>query len=109
MFPSENGYVTKTGAMRDLLYKNPFACDMDFTYFKATDDFLITPLTAFNRRIWFKVDELDKLLDSSNMTSEDWVTIAERIEKAYDDYDSFIILHGTDTMAYTASALSFMF
>mgnify|MGYP001807854397 CR=1 FL=1 len=55
------------------------------------------------------MDELDKLLDSSNMTSDDWVTIAERIEKAYQQYDSFIILHGTDTMAYTASALSFMF
>ena len=57
----------------------------------------------------FKVEELDTLLDSSNMTSKDWVMIAERIEKNYKLYDSFIILHGTDTMAYTASALSFMF
>ncbi|CAD8187753.1 unnamed protein product [Paramecium pentaurelia] len=109
MFPSSSGYVTKTGALKNFLQNNPFSCDMDYTYFKATDDFLITPITAFNRRIWFKVDELDKLLDSSNMTSDDWVTIAERIEKAYKYYDSFIILHGTDTMAYTASALSFMF
>lgn len=109
MFSSDVGYVTKTGALRNFLYNNPFSCDMDYTYFKADNDFLITPITAFNRRIWFKVEELDKLLDSSNMTYEDWVTIANRIEKAYNDYDSFIILHGTDTMAYTASALSFMF
>ncbi len=39
---------------------------------------------------------------------EDWVRIAEDIERNYDYYDAFIILHGTDTMAYTASALSFM-
>jgi len=39
---------------------------------------------------------------------EDWVRIAEEIERNYNFYDAFIILHGTDTMAYTASALSFM-
>lgn len=40
---------------------------------------------------------------------EDWIKIATDIEKYYYEYDAFIILHGTDTMAYTASALSFMF
>ncbi len=39
---------------------------------------------------------------------EDWIRIAEDIERNYNFYDAFIILHGTDTMAYTASALSFM-
>lgn len=39
---------------------------------------------------------------------EDWVRIANDIKRNYDKYDAFIILHGTDTMAYTASALSFM-
>ena len=47
-------------------------------------------------------------IDSSDMTPIHWVEIAEVIEKAYDDYDGFVVLHGTDTMAYTASALSFM-
>lgn len=42
------------------------------------------------------------------MTPSDWVIIARDIEQNYDDYDGFVILHGTDTMAYTASALSFM-
>ncbi len=42
------------------------------------------------------------------MTPEDWQHIAEDIKAHYDDYDGFVILHGTDTMAYTASALSFM-
>ena len=53
--------------------------------------------------------QLDRIIDSSNMTPDFWVDIATIIEKRYDDYDGFVVLHGTDTMAYTASALSFMF
>lgn len=52
---------------------------------------------------------LDNIIDSSNMTPSLWVDIAEIIEREYDKYDGFVVLHGTDTMAYTASALSFMF
>lgn len=52
---------------------------------------------------------LDHIIDSSNMTPELWVDIADIIETNYNRYDGFVVLHGTDTMAYTASALSFMF
>ena len=52
---------------------------------------------------------LDNIIDSSNMTPSLWVDIANIIEREYDHYDGFVVLHGTDTMAYTASALSFMF
>lgn len=48
-------------------------------------------------------------IDSSNMTPAIWVKIANTIERNYNKYDGFVILHGTDTMAYTASALSYMF
>lgn len=48
-------------------------------------------------------------IDSSNMHPRIWVELAEIIEKKYNDYDGFVVLHGSDTMAYTASALSFMF
>lgn len=48
-------------------------------------------------------------IDSSNMTPAIWAQIAKTIEKNYTRYDGFVILHGTDTMAYTASALSYMF
>lgn len=48
-------------------------------------------------------------IDSSNMTPAIWVKIAHTIERNYSKYDGFVILHGTDTMAYTASALSYMF
>lgn len=47
-------------------------------------------------------------IDSSNMTPAIWVKIVESIKNNYDTYDGFVILHGTDTMAYTASALSYM-
>lgn len=47
-------------------------------------------------------------LDSSNMNPEHWATIAGLIESNYATYDGFVVLHGSDTMSYTASALSFM-
>lgn len=57
--------------------------------------------------LWDIVD-MDPLLDSSNITVVEWNAIGRRIAENYDAYDGFVILHGTDTMAYTASALSFM-
>lgn len=50
----------------------------------------------------------EKPIDSSNMAPSDWQEIAELVAHNYLDYDGFVILHGSDTMAYTASALSFM-
>ncbi len=47
-------------------------------------------------------------IDSSNMNIDNWVQIAEIIEKNYKSFDGFVVLHGSDTMSYTASALSFM-
>ncbi len=47
-------------------------------------------------------------IDSSNMRPEYWVQVAEIIKNSYDHFDGFVVLHGSDTMSYTASALSFM-
>ncbi|WP_394174484.1 asparaginase [Thalassotalea litorea] len=57
----------------------------------------------------FTINEYDPLIDSSDMTPADWQRIADDIQDNYADYDGFVVLHGTDTMAYTSSALSFMF
>ena len=78
-------------------------------------------LIPFNvERVLDKLPELNRLsfgitvrtlaaiLDSANMTPAVWVELATIIRDEYDHYGSFVILHGTDTMAYTASALSFM-
>ncbi|MZP53864.1 MAG: L-asparaginase 1, partial [Bacteroidales bacterium] len=50
----------------------------------------------------------DPVKDSSDIDPVFWVRMAEIIEHNYDNYDGFVVLHGTDTMAYSASALSFM-
>lgn len=55
-----------------------------------------------------EVHSFDPILDSSNMDPKAWVELAQIIENRYEDFDGFVILHGSDTMAFTASALSFM-
>jgi L-asparaginase len=56
----------------------------------------------------FMVHEYDPLIDSSNMSPKLWLHIARDIAAHYNAFDGFVVLHGTDTMAYTASALPFM-
>lgn len=63
----------------------------------------ISNLSADIEAVSFKVP-----LDSSNMGLEHWQKLARMVYENYDNYDGFVILHGSDTMAYTASALSFM-
>ncbi len=66
----------------------------------------IPELNRFN----FKLDFVcfDPILDSSNMNPKIWSELAQIIKNNYEEYDGFVVLHGSDTMAYTASALSFM-
>lgn len=62
------------------------------------------------RKFAYKIDSytFDPLIDSSDIEPSSWKTLASIIEAQYDTYDGFVVLHGTDTMAYSASALSFM-
>jgi len=62
------------------------------------------------RKFSTKIDAytFDPLIDSSDVEPSMWVKLAELIQSKYDKYDGFVVLHGTDTMAYSASALSFM-
>ncbi len=57
----------------------------------------------------YQIHEYDPLLDSANMSPSDWIKLGRDIMSRYGDFDGFIVLHGTDTMAYSAAALSFMF
>ncbi len=77
---------------------NPF----DFEH--LTDQ--IPEIRKFNCHI--ESISFDPIIDSSNMEPEVWVRLATIIEEHHEQYDGFVILHGSDTMAYTASALSFM-
>lgn len=77
---------------------------------KAFDfDYLKSHVPELNR-LRFTIDSFafNNPIDSSDMNPERWQQIVRIIEENYEKYDGFVILHGTDTMAYTASALSFM-
>ncbi|QBZ97368.1 asparaginase [Flavobacterium sangjuense] len=84
-------------------------------------DFETGVLKAFNfKKLLQKIPELKHLdcnietisfkkpIDSSNINPEKWIEIAEIIESNYANFDGFVVLHGSDTMSYSASALSFM-
>ena len=88
MTRTENGYAPQSGQFRRAMEAIP-------------------DLYAEQMPRWDML-ELDPLLDSSNMTVREWNKIAQLVADHYDAYDGFVVLHGTDTMAYTASALSFM-
>lgn len=88
MKPSDQGFVPQKGFLGATL--------QSFPEFKHPDMPDIT------------IHDYAEPIDSANMSPEDWHHIAEDIERNYEDYDGFVVLHGTDTMAYTASALSFM-
>lgn len=66
----------------------------------------VPELERLNYRL--EVHSFDPILDSSNMHPDIWAKLARIIEDKYSKYDGFVILHGSDTMAFTASALSFM-
>ncbi|MCB0428737.1 MAG: asparaginase [Flavobacteriales bacterium] len=83
---------TQSGSLR------PF----DFTHLTQQ----IPELTRFD--LAFSSHSFAQPMDSSNMTPEVWIKLAQIIEEQYDRHDGFVILHGSDTMAYTASALSFL-
>ena len=84
-------------------------------------DFSTGALKAFNfSKLLQKIPELKLLdcqietfsfenpIDSSNMNPQEWIFIAEIIQEKYSLFDGFVVLHGSDTMSYTASAMSFM-
>jgi L-asparaginase len=62
------------------------------------------------KKLPFQLDfhSFDPLFDSSNVNPDFWIRLATIIESSYEQYDGFVVLHGSDTMAYSASALSFM-
>ncbi len=61
-----------------------------------------------NLNVNIEVHTVERVIDSSNVSVEVWADLAHLIEEKYDSYDGFVVLHGTDTMSYSASALSFM-
>lgn len=69
---------------------------------------LRTPSSSYHRCVRYSVLEFETLLDSSSINAAGWDEIARTIHRNYTLYDGFVVLHGTDSLAYTSSALSFM-
>ncbi|GAD91824.1 lysophospholipase, putative [Paecilomyces variotii No. 5] len=69
---------------------------------------LRTPASAYDRQVRYTVYEFEELLDSSSIDAKGWAEIARAIYWNYQLFDAFVVLHGTDSLAYTCSALSFM-
>ena len=82
----------QTGALEPLDFKHLKEHLPEFKYIKTDID----------------IFQFDPPIDSSDMSPRSWIKLVEIIESLYSRYDGFVILHGTDTMAFTASALSFM-
>lgn len=86
MNKTERGYEPVSGFLEFLMKKNP----------------------AFQSLPPYRIQEYSPLLDSSNMQPENWLNISRDIAANYSSCDGFVVVHGTDTMAYTSSALSFL-
>ena len=82
MMPTENGYMPNPKAFPEMLYK---IHDVNLPGFPS-----------------YEVICLSRLLDSSDVTWREWNEIGRLIRDRYDEFDGFVVLHGTDTMAYTA-------
>lgn len=88
MMPTEDGYAPNPAAFPDMLDK---IHDINLPDFPE-----------------YEVICLSRLLDSSDITYREWCEIGRVIKDKYEEFDGFVVLHGTDTMAYTASAMSFI-
>lgn len=104
MKPNSNVLIIYTGGTIGMI-NNPKTGAL--TAFKFDDLYKVIPeLKQFDYKL--DVVATPNAIDSSEMKVENWSDIANTVFENYENYDGFVILHGTDTMAFTASALSFM-
>ncbi|KAK4453202.1 asparaginase-domain-containing protein [Podospora aff. communis PSN243] len=117
MQPSPDGLIPMTGFLDNAMAHRPSFNDKSAPSVKIhaykngvklSLDTLRTPPSAYSRHIRYGILEFSPLLDSSSISSMGWTEIALAIKENYQLFDGFVVLHGTDSLAYTASALSFM-
>ncbi len=101
--PEHSILIIYTGGTLGMVYNDQQALvPFDFKHILKE----VPSLRNFNLKI--TVASFKELIDSSNINPSHWSDIAGLIEKFYEEYNGFIVIHGTDTMAFSASALSFM-
>ncbi|XP_055969694.1 60 kDa lysophospholipase isoform X2 [Sorex fumeus] len=106
---SEGGVLVPGKGLAAVLRSLPMFHDEEYARARGlTDDTLALPPASPGQRIIYTVLECQPLFDSSDMTITEWVQIAQTIERHYEQYHGFVVIHGTDTMAFAASVLSFV-
>ncbi|KAF1986491.1 60 kDa lysophospholipase-like protein [Aulographum hederae CBS 113979] len=118
MQPSDEGLIPARGFLKSGLaprpsfndgsYPEPLEIVTDDKGTRKAVQSLRTGMSAYKRRVRYSVLEFETLLDSSSIDAVGWELIAKSVYRNYKLFDGFVILHGTDSLAYTCSALSFM-
>ena len=101
---SKKVLIIYTGGTLGMVYDNLTGRLIPFKFDQIVEN--IPELNRLNLELCFLSFPVP--IDSSNVSPEIWIELVEIIELNYNNYQGFVILHGTDTMAYSASALSFM-
>jgi L-asparaginase len=102
--PEASILIIYTGGTVGMVYDKEEQHLVPFNFSQILDH--VPELSQFNYLL--TVLSIEPAIDSSNVTISDWLMLAGLIEENYQKYDGFVILHGTDTMAYSASALSYL-
>lgn len=102
--PEASILIIYTGGTVGMVYDKVAQHLVPFNFSQILDH--VPELSQFNYLL--TVMSIEPAIDSSNVTIEDWLMLARLIEENYEKYDGFVVLHGTDTMAYSASALSYL-
>ncbi|XP_045019663.1 60 kDa lysophospholipase isoform X10 [Bubalus bubalis] len=106
---SERGVLVPGRGLAAVLKMLPMFHDEEYARARGLpEDTLVLPPASPEQRVVYTVLECQPLFDSSDMTITEWVQIAQTIESHYARYDGFVVIHGTDTMAFAASVLSFV-
>ncbi|KAM5273697.1 60 kDa lysophospholipase [Ctenodactylus gundi] len=106
---SQGGVLVPGGGLATVLRTLPMFHDEEWAQACGLpEDTLVLPPASPDQRIIYTVLECQPLFDSSDMTITEWVHIAQTIERHYEQHHGFVVIHGTDTMAFAASVLSFV-
>ncbi|OJJ14146.1 L-asparaginase 1 [marine bacterium AO1-C] len=102
--PEQSILIIYTGGTLGMVYSSNQGGLVPFDFEQILDK--IPELRHFAMQL--TLYSLEPLIDSSDITPNHWIQIANIIKENYQNYDGFVVLHGTDTMAFSASALSFL-
>lgn len=107
MEPSSTGLEVGKTLLEDKMKRVKAFYDAKHSFWVG-EKWMSTPIID-NSRVYYQIIQYETLIDSCDMNYEKYREMAKTIEDNYEKFDSFLIIHGTDTLEYTASILSFMF